>query len=260
MASRSATVCRDLDECEDRVGNGSTRIAERAAAWLVHLLTASGAVLGLLAMAALHEGRIVRAFWLMAVALIIDSADGTLARRFQVGWMVPSIDGALLDNIVDYLNYVMVPAFFLMVTDLLPPAGRIVAVGALVLASAYQFCHIRAKTEDHFFLGFPCYWNFVVFYLFLWQTPAWFNLAAILILVGLVFVPIKYVYPSRMEYVTKSRGLRRAMLWISLLYGAATLALLWIYPDRNLYLVGFSVLYVAAYAAVSFYRTLVPLR
>jgi phosphatidylcholine synthase len=231
----------------------------RVAAWLVHLFTASGAVFGLLTFYAIYLERDVLAFWLMGAAMIVDSVDGILARRAQTKVAAPRVDGALLDNIIDYVNYVMSPAFFLLVSGMLPPIWSFVGVSTIVLASAYQFTQPEAKTDDHFFKGFPSYWNIIVFYLFFWQTPPWVNFVIVLALVVLVFVPIKYVYPSRLDYLTHNRWLRRAMLIATLLWGVATAALLWIYPQTNFVLVALSILYIILYISISVYRTFRPI-
>jgi phosphatidylcholine synthase len=128
-------------------------------AWLTHLVTASSAVWGLLAILAITNAQWVQAFWFMAAAVLIDSFDGTLARRVDVKNVLPQIDGALLDNIVDYLNYVFVPVFFIYWADLLPPQLAVVGATLMLLSSAYQFSQADAKTDDHFFKGFPSYWS-----------------------------------------------------------------------------------------------------
>jgi phosphatidylcholine synthase len=231
----------------------------RVAAWSVHLFTASGAVFGLLTLYAIHQHHYLLAFWLMGAAIIVDSVDGILARRAQTKVAAPRIDGALLDNILDYLNYVIAPAFFLLVSDLLPLGWSFVGTSIITLVSAYQFTQPEAKTEDHFFKGFPSYWNIVVFYLFFWQTPPWVNLVIVLVLSVLIFVPIKYVYPSRLDYLTHHRWLRRTMLAATLLWGVATAALLWIYPETNFVLVTLSIAYAIFYTAISLYRTFRPI-
>lgn len=230
----------------------------RVAAWMVHLFTASGAVFGLGALWAMHLEAYVAAFWLMGVTIIIDSVDGIFARRAQTKYAAPKVDGALLDNMVDYFTYALVPAFFLLVTDLLPPIWSFVGASVVVLISAYWFTQPNAKTPDHFFQGFPCYWNIIVFYLYLWQLPPWANLFIIFILVLLVFVPIKYVYPSRLDYLTSNRWLRIGVLMVTLLWGGATAGLLFLYPDTNPLLVGISLGYAVFYTLLSIYRTLVP--
>ena len=165
--------------------------------WMTHLVTASSAVWGLLAILAITNGAWIEAFWWMAVAVAIDSFDGALARRVDVKKVLPQIDGALLDNIVDYLNYVFVPAYFLYATNLLPARFAVLGAALILLASAYQFSQSDAKTEDHYFKGFPSYWNVMVFYMFMLGTGPWLNLGITVLLCVLVFVPIKYIYPSR---------------------------------------------------------------
>jgi phosphatidylcholine synthase len=231
----------------------------RIAAWSVHLFTASGAVFGLLTLYAIHQQEFRLAFWLMGAAILVDSVDGVLARWAKTKVAAAQIDGALLDNILDYLNYVVAPAFLILIRAMLPPGWEYIGTSAIVLASAYQFTQPGAKTYDHFFKGFPSYWNIVVFYLFFWQTPPWLNLVIVLVLVVLVFVPIKYVYPSRLDYLAHNRWLRRGMLLATIFWGIATAALLWIYPHTNYVLVAFSIAYVVFYAVVSIYRTFVPL-
>lgn len=231
---------------------------QRIAAWLVHAFTASGAILGVLSLWAIHEGLYIQSFWLMAAAVFIDSVDGTLARRAKTKVAAPKVDGALLDNIVDYFTYVLVPAFFILVTDLLPPGWAPIGVSVLVLASAYQFTQSEAKTDDHFFKGFPSYWNIVAFYLFIMQTSVWINLFVILLLSLLVFLPIKYVYPSRLDYFSPNRWLRRGMFGATLMWAAATAAMLWMYPNIQPVFVYISVGYAIFYTLASLYRTFVP--
>jgi phosphatidylcholine synthase len=231
----------------------------RLAAWMVHILTASGAVLGILALFAIYQHRLLDSFWLMGAAILIDAVDGLLARIANVQIAAPKIDGALLDNIVDFLNYTIVPAFFLLVTTLLPADWRKVCVASVIFASAYQFTQVDAKTADNFFKGFPSYWNIVVFYLYFWQMNAWANLIILFSLAILCFVPIKYVYPSRLDYLTHSYILRVAMLLATILWGVATVGLLRSYPETNLLLVIVSMGYLGLYGAVSLYRTWVPL-
>ena len=136
----------------------------RLRAVAVHLYTASGAVLALLMLGAAFQGEAVRALWLMLLALAIDSTDGLLARRLRVREALPFFDGALLDNIVDYMTYVFVPMVLLWSEGYLPEGNAGVVFAALpLLASSYQFCRVDAKTDDHFLLGFPRYFNVVAF-------------------------------------------------------------------------------------------------
>ena len=231
----------------------------RIAAWLVHLFTASGAVFGLLALWAIHEARIIFAFWFMSVAVIIDAVDGVMARWAQTKVVVPKIDGALLDNMVDYFTYVMVPAFFLLTTDLLPPGWGVVGVSVLVLTSAFQFSLSDYKTDDHFFTGFPSYWNILVFYLFLLQMSAWANLFVVLLFSLLIFVPIKYLYISRLDYLSPNHWLRRGVFMATLVWGGVTAAMIIIYPKVEPLFVVISVGYAILYIVASLYRTFKPM-
>src|SRR4051794_28338879 len=138
---------------------------QKAGAAAVHLYTASGSVLGLLIVLAAIRGDMVGALWVLLIALIVDSTDGSLARRFRVSEVLPWFDGRRLDDIVDYLTYVFAPVVLLWTGGFLPGGlGGLVLASMPLLASSYQFCRIDAKTDDHFFLGFPSYWNVVAFY------------------------------------------------------------------------------------------------
>ena len=232
---------------------------QRVAAWLVHGFTATGAVLGLLALDAISRNEFRWALWLMGIAIVVDAADGSLARRVRIKAAAPQIDGALLDNLIDYFNYVMVPAFFMIATQLLPIGLNYAGAILVTMVSAYQFTQIDAKTEDHFFKGFPSYWNIAVLYLYLWETAPWTNVFIIVFLSVLVFVPVKYVYPSRLEYLTRNPRLRQAMLAATLLWGGGVACLLWIYPRTNGLLRFISIGYILLYALVSVYRTFYPL-
>ena len=134
-----------------------------------------------------------------------------------------------------------------------------VCVLAITFSSAYQFTQRDAKTSDHFFKGFPSYWNIVVFYMFFWQLTPWTNVGIVLTLAVLSFVPIKYVYPSRLEYLTHNPMLRISMLLATILWGFATAKLLWDYPQTNTLMGFISMGYLLLYVGISLYRTWVPL-
>jgi phosphatidylcholine synthase len=221
-------------------------------AWSVHVLTASGALIGLLAVFAAVELRWVAAFGWLGLAGLIDGLDGTLARRFDTKQYAPGVDGALLDNIVDYFTYVIVPAFFVYQAQLVPPQLMVAAVAIIGMTSAYQFSQTDAKTDDHFFKGFPSYWNVLVFYLFMLNAAPPVGFVAIVVLGVLVFVPVKYLYPSRMGVFQKVT-LALTGLWM------CSLVLIWWQYSRGAlqpWLVWLSLSYVAYYIALSVYLTL----
>ncbi len=167
--------------------------------WLAHLYTASGAVTALAATLAVHAGDYRAALFWLATATVIDATDGVLARALTVKERLPWFDGAKLDDIVDYLTYVFVPVFLIVRAGLVPPALSLWIGGAVLIASGYGFSRADAKvaTTDYFFTGFPSYWNIAAFYLYVWRFSPTTNAAILALLVVLVFVPVRYVYPSR---------------------------------------------------------------
>jgi phosphatidylcholine synthase len=193
-------------------------------AWLAHLYTASGALLAFLAARAVIEHDYRTAFFWLGVQIAVDATDGLLARALRVKERTPGFDGAKLDDIIDYLTYVFVPALFVWRAILVPDRWTPWVVGAMLLSSAYGFNRTDAKTADHFFTGFPSYWNIVVFYLLLAGLPSFVNGVVLLVLAVFVFVPIRYIYPSRtpvMQWPTNILG----VLW-----GGLLLLMLWQYP------------------------------
>jgi phosphatidylcholine synthase len=214
-------------------------------AWLVHLYTGLGVVVGFLSLLRIEQGDFRSAFLLMAVAIVLDATDGTLARAARVKDLIPWFDGDTLDGIVDYFNYVIVPVLLLFRADLLPPDDALWLAMFPLLASAYGFSQKNAKTADNFFLGFPSYWNIVVFYLYVLGTPHWLNAFLLIALAGLVFVPMKYIYPSRSPYfrvVTNALG----ALW-----AVCVLYLVYRLPDAPRLLVFASLIFPAYYTALS---------
>jgi phosphatidylcholine synthase len=166
-------------------------------AWIAHIYTATGTVWAFLATAMTFAGNFRGAFIFLVVATFVDSTDGILARAFNVKERTPNFDGALLDNIIDYMTFVFIPALIAWRADLVPAPFLVCA--AMLMSSAYGFAHTAAKVEagDHFFTGFPSYWNIVVVYLYILQLPKLTNAIILVILAILVFVPLRYIYPSR---------------------------------------------------------------
>ena len=226
----------------------STRSWSGLRSGLVHAYTATGTVLALLIVLAAIEGDVALALWLGLAALVIDATDGMLARRFDVKERLPWFDGALLDNIVDYLTYAFAPMVLLLQTGYLPEgaAGTVVAAVPLV-ASSYQFCRVDAKTDDHFFLGFPSYWNVVAFYaIALDLSPAVVS-AVVLTCAALVLVPIGYIYPSRM-LVLRTPTLVLSAGWL-VLYAVVVAQL----PSPDPWVLAASLGYIAYYLVLSLY-------
>jgi phosphatidylcholine synthase len=216
----------------------------------VHLYTASGSVLALLIVLAAFDGDAITALWIGLAALVVDGTDGMLARTARVKETIPWFDGARLDDIVDYLTYVFAPVVLLWTTGALPDGAPGWVLAALpLLASSYQFCRVDAKTDDHTFLGFPSYWNVVAFYVIVLDLDR-VTVATILVVCSLlVFVPVRYLYPSRTQ-AFRSLSLVLTAVWIG------TYALLLVeYPSLNPLVVAVSLAYLAYYLAVSGWLT-----
>lgn len=224
----------------------------RVAGMAVHAYTAAGSVLALAMVIAAIAGDVQRALWLILATLVIDGSDGMLARKLRVSETIPVFDGARLDDIVDYLTYAFAPMVLFWTGGFVPHnLIGIAMVGLPLLASCYQFCRTDAKTSDHFFLGFPSYWNVIFFYvvvLGLGHTASAIILGVCSIM---VFVPIRYLYPSR----TKAfRTLNIVLTAVWFLTYAVLVAML---PDPSWIVIAISLAYIAYYAAVSFYFTVV---
>src|SRR5512133_3427578 len=195
------------------------------AAYGVHLFTATGAVWGLLGILAIFDGNYKLMIIYMIIAMLVDGFDGMLARWADVKKYASGVDGALMDNILDYINYVLVPVIFLIKAEnLLPEPVKLFTACAILLTSAYQFTQTDAKTDDHHFKGFPSYWNVAALYMLLMNLPPWVNFGFLMLFNVLVFVPIKYIYPSRNSY------LRQLTLGLTYLYGAIGIWGLMLYP------------------------------
>lgn len=169
----------------------------RLGAAAVHVVTASGAVLALLALRAAHQGDWQIMFVWLGAALIVDAIDGPLARCIKVKTVLPRFSGERLDLIVDYLTYVAVPAFALTEAPLLPENARLPAAAAILLSSLFHVADRTSKTEEGYFVGFPAVWNIVLLYLFALGLPPYVSLAIVAIFVLLTFVPILAVHPFR---------------------------------------------------------------
>lgn len=215
-------------------------------AWLVHVYTASGVVLAFLATLAATTRNFRAAFLWLFVAVLVDSTDGLLARSARVQQRLPNFSGQKLDDIVDYLTFVFVPAVIVWQARVVTGAWTIPVVSAMLLSSLFGFVSEDAKTDDHFFTGFPSYWNIVVLYLVVLGLSPVLNGVILLILSALVFVRIGYVYPTRM---TTARTLTLAL---GLLWGVMMLVLILQLPAPQRSLAWLSLFFPAYYTTLSF--------
>ena len=220
----------------------------------VHLFTATGAVWGFLTLLAIWDGNIKLAIVYVIIAMFVDGFDGILARWLDVKKHAAWIDGGLMDNIIDYMTYVVVASLLLIkVPDLMPKGLEMVAALSILLTSAFQFSQTEAKndgTDSYFFKGFPSVWNFLVFYMMLLGLNPWINFVLLVTCNILVFVPIRFLYPTR------NTRYRKFTLAFTYAYGALGVWGLLQYPDVPEWVAPVSFLYVAYYAAMSFFPRL----
>jgi phosphatidylcholine synthase len=217
------------------------------AAWFVHLYTATGLVLAFLATRSIFEHDYRTAFFWLSLQVAVDATDGLLARAARVSQRIPWFNGAKLDDITDYLTYVFVPALFVWRALLVPDGWTLPVAAAMLIASGYGFNREDAKTSDHFFTGFPSYWNVVVFYLLVAGWRPMVNAAILLTLAILVFVPIRYLYPSRTPVAAVPTNV------LGIAWGVMFLTMIWQYPavSRPLFLA--SLVFPAYYFGLSLF-------
>jgi phosphatidylcholine synthase len=221
-----------------------------ALAWLVHGLTAAGAVLAFLALTAIQEENWTLALaWLLA-ALALDGVDGSLARWAHVKTLAPRIDGATLDLIIDYLNYVFVPTVLIVRAGLVPANLAPFLAGAILISALYNFTRTDLKTEDNYFRGFPALWNVVAFYLFIARPDGAIAAGVILLFAVLTFAPVHFVHPFRV------RDYGRWLPLLACLWAASTAALLWPWEEgaRQVWL-SLSLVSAGALLALGLWRT-----
>ena len=214
-------------------------------AWAVHAYTASGALMGLAGVLAVVAGDLRQAFLWMFAATFVDGTDGWLSRLARVKERTPAFDGARLDDIVDYLTFVFLPAFLIVMAGLVPHELRFVAAGAMLLSSAYGFASLDAKTSDYFFTGFPSYWNIVALYLAVLGLSPWVNAALVIALALLVFVRIGYVYPTR------TPTLKHVTLALMAVWAVMLLSLIFMVPSPPRWLVIASLVFPVYYVVLS---------
>jgi len=190
---------------DERSGEGIRQVL----AYGVHVFTALGAALGVLALQAVMTGDLAAAFGWLAAALIVDGLDGPLARRLQVKLRAARFDGAQLDLVVDFITYVFVPAAMLLRADIMAQPWGLLCGLVIALTSALYFADTGMKTDDWWFRGFPAVWNIVVFYIVAFAPPGWLSVAVIALATILMFAPATFVHPVR---VRRWRWLTLSML------------------------------------------------
>jgi phosphatidylcholine synthase len=190
-------------------GRETSTASERVFAFTVHILTASGAALALLALLAAARADWVWLFWWLGIALAVDGVDGTLARRLKVAERLPRWSGDGLDFVVDFVTYVFVPAYAIAASGLLPGLLAVALGVLIVITGALYFADRKMKMADNYFRGFPVLWNAAAFYLFLLKPPPWIGTAGVICLLILTFLPFRFIHPIR---VVQGRRINIALL------------------------------------------------
>ena len=191
-------------------------------AFSVHILTASGSFLAFLGVVAAGEHRFVDMFWWLGLALAVDGIDGPIARKVRVKEVLPNWSGDTLDNIIDYVTYVLLPAFALYQSGMIGEPWSFVAAGLIVVSSAIYYADTGMKTDEYFFSGFPVVWNMLIFTLFVIDASATTALIAVLVSVVLTFLPINFLHPVR---VKRLRRLNLAVFFLWCGFGGYALLL-----------------------------------
>jgi phosphatidylcholine synthase len=184
------------DDAGDQRGRAAAPLRQ-ASAFLVHVFTASGAALGLLAMVAAVGADFPLMFVWLGLALVVDGVDGTLARKLDVAERLPRWSGETLDLVVDFVTYVFVPAYVVAAAGLMPRHLELAAGILIVVTGGLYFADRRMKTADNYFRGFPALWNLAAFYLLLLRPDPWIGVGAVVLLAGLSFAPFPFVHPVR---------------------------------------------------------------
>jgi phosphatidylcholine synthase len=191
----------------------------RAAAFSVHVFTAMGAGVALIALLEAVREHWAAMFAWLGLALVIDALDGPLARRLDVVRVQPDWSGEVLDLVVDFVTYVFVPAFAITASGMLLPVAAPLLGAGIVITGALYFADRRMKTPDNHFRGFPALWNAVAFYLFLLHLSPALSSLLVAVLIVLTFVPFNVIHPVR---VKRLRGLTLALIGLWAVLAIAT--------------------------------------
>jgi len=200
-----------MDQMNQPVSSPQATPGKRAAAFSVHIFTALGAGIGLLAMLEAVREHWAAMFAWLGLALVVDALDGPIARRFDVVRLQPNWSGEMLDLVVDFVTYVFVPAYAITAGGLLLPVVAPLLGLGIVVSGALYFADRRMKTDDNHFRGFPALWNAAAFYLFLLHPRPWLASLMVALLIVLTFVPFNVMHPVR---VVRLRGLTLSLMGI----------------------------------------------
>ena len=184
-------------------------------AWSVHLLTCSGLIAGFLALICVFKNDETSAFLFLGLALLIDAVDGTLARKFKVSIFVKNIDGKMLDSVIDFFNYIIIPSVMIYWFKFVPSPFEIIIPSIILIVSAISYSNNNLMTSDNFYKGFPCIWNILLFYLYLFDLSQVYNLFLVSACILLKFIPIKFIHPLRVNKYRRYSAVFMVLWFIS---------------------------------------------
>ena len=229
---------------------------EKIVALFVHFLTSFGALAGFFALIAVMNNNQSTAFLWLGLAFLIDSIDGTLARKFNVKKNFPNIDGKMLDSIIDFFNYVIVPAIIIYWFKLVPDNFLILIPSILILVSINSYVNLKVMTNDHYYNGFPAIWNVVVLYFYVFGTNQITNLIILVLLIILKFSPIKCIHPLRVKKL-RIVSIFFTIVWFTT---SAILIILMQTKIKPIYELSFMFVWVISnfyFIAISFYKSFI---
>jgi len=222
---------------------------QKIMAWSVHIFTASGICSAFMAILAVADHKWVEAFWWLLLCQLIDGVDGGFARLFRVKEVLPKMNGGTIDNVIDFVTYAVIPAYFFYEAELVSEVLNLPLTFLILLVSAIYYGKEGMVSEDNYFIGFPVIWNIAVFFMFfVFHVSPFWNTVYIITLCILHFVPIKFVYPSRASKQFWPTLIATINLFVALIM------ILFNYPETTIwnYLAELSVFY---YAGVAIYNT-----
>jgi phosphatidylcholine synthase len=186
--------------------------------------------------------------WLGA-QLLLDGVDGSLARAARVREALPRFDGDILDLVIDYFTFVVVPLLLILEPGVLPPGWELPAGAAVLLSACYHYGRRDVKTPDFYFNGFPAWWNVIAAYVVVLNPAPWAALALVAVSVALTFAPVQFIHPFRV------RHLRAANLAVTAAWGVSTVWMILRVPRLDLAAVAVSLACAAWLTGVGVMRT-----
>ncbi len=223
---------------------------QKALAFSVHAFTASGMVAGFMALLAVAEHEFNQAMLWLLLAFIIDGIDGTFARLFKVKEVLPNFDGKMIDSVIDFSTYAIIPAYFIYESSLLPSDYKLLGASIILLVSAIYYGKLGMISSDYYFIGFPVLWNLVAFYLFfVMNFSEWINFGLIIVFAIMHFIPIKFAYPSRTD------KFKVFNILFSLIFFISNIWLVYILPSKNDILSWLSISCIVYFLIIAIYNT-----